>query len=205
MLVSISMPVSSKSSAGSSETISSMFFAITKVSFGVAACAGASAEAGFRGDAVADDLDLESALRDIGVSHDLAIGLDIAEADGAAHRVAEHAGGEASHERAVPPDGLAVIEHTARVLEREGDEAALGASLFLPQERVVADEAAGLAPRHGEAEAGFEGRVLLGDVVAPVPVGFLDPERVEGVVAGVTQAETVARRDDRVVDPEREF
>src|SRR5579885_929459 len=40
-----SMPLSSKPSPGSSDTMSSMFFAMTKVSLGVAACAGASAEA----------------------------------------------------------------------------------------------------------------------------------------------------------------
>src|SRR4029077_21134762 len=38
------MPLSSNPSAGSRDTMSSMFFAMTKVSFGVAACAGATAE-----------------------------------------------------------------------------------------------------------------------------------------------------------------
>src|SRR5207245_2388612 len=93
-----------------------------------------------------------------------------------------------SHECAVPPDGFAVIEHTARVIEREGDEAALGAGLFLPQERVAADEAAGLAPRDGEAEARLDGRGLLGDVVAPVPIGLLDPARASSGMCRLSQA-----------------
>ncbi len=130
--------------------------------------------------------------------------LDVAETDGAAHGVAEHAGGETAHELAVPPDRLAVIEHAARVLEREGDEPPLDAGFLLAQQRLAPDEIP-LPERDGEAEAGFERRIFLGDVVAPVPVGLLDPERVERVVAGVAEAEAFAGRDDRVVDRGREF
>ena len=59
---------------------------------------------------------------------------------------------------------------------------------------------AAVNPRPASSE-----RVLVAHVVAPVPVGLLDPERVEGVVAGVPEAERLARVDDRVVDVGREL
>jgi hypothetical protein len=67
------------------------------------------------------------------------------------------------------------------------------------QQRLAAQEATGLVPGEGEAEAGLDRRVFFPDVVAPVPVELLHAQRVQRVVAGVPEAEIRALRDDRVV------
>ena len=62
-----------------------------------------------------------------------------------------------------------------------------------------------LVELHGKAQVRFQRRILVGDVVAPMTIGFFDAQRIQRVIAGVGQAEACARCDDGVVDADREL
>ena len=77
------------------------------------------------------------------------------------------------------------LEHQLGVLESELDQT-LGARLVsLGLESRAAHEVDALVPGDGKTQTGFQRRVLVGDVVAPMPVARLEAQRVEGVVAAV--------------------
>ena len=116
-------------------------------------------------------VDLEGALDDLGAG---GVGLTshVAHAQGAAHRVAVHARGDADQD-AVAVHGLVVVEQRVWIVEAELHQPSIHPGLALGHQGIVADEATGLVEGHAPREAGVERRVLLGDVVAPVAVGLL--------------------------------
>ncbi len=68
------------------------------------------------------------------------------------------------------------------------------------EERVPADEAAGLVPGHGEAEPGLQHGIGVVDVVPVVAIGLLQPQAGQRAQPGVPQPERPAGLDQAVVD-----
>ena len=101
--------------------------------------------------------------------------------------MAEHAGGRLADNDAVAPDRFVVVEERVGVVERELDETCTQARIALPRQGVAADESFGFVPRDGEPESGFQRSGVRCDVVAPVAVALLHPQRVERVVTGERQ------------------
>jgi len=93
--------------------------------------------------------------------------------------VAEHPGGDPSDEFTVPPDRLVVIQHSIRALEGDRHESAPDAGRAQLAERLESDEPAGLVPGDGKLQASLKRRVLVADVVAPVPVSLLHAQAVQ--------------------------
>ena len=89
--------------------------------------------------------------------------------------VAVRPGGESSDDLAVSQNRLVVEQKRFGIIEAELDEAAPDALFTVTVERSLAYEAAGLVPCHREPQTRFERRVLVGDVVAPMPVSLLEP------------------------------
>ena len=89
------------------------------------------------------------------------------------------------------------------VLQAELDQALVAGLFPLVLQRGPAVPGVGLVPADGEAQSGLDRRVLVGDVVAPMPVAGLQPQRVHGVVAGQGQAVGLARLHQRVVELHR--
>ncbi len=102
--------------------------------------------------------------------------MHVTEANTSAERMAVCARCDVSHEFAISPDGFVVIQQRPGVLQQELNERSFNATFLLFQQRFAADEAAGFVELDREAEPGLERRVLVGDVVAPVPVGLLDAQ-----------------------------
>src|ERR1700730_3480265 len=106
---------------------------------------------------------------------------------------AVHAGANETDDGIALPNGLVVVQEGFRVRELELHQSLAASGMPLPQQRLAADEAAGFVPFDREAEAGFERGVFVGNVVAPVPVGLFDAQRIQRVIAGMNQAAGGAR------------
>ena len=98
-----------------------------------------------------------------------------------------------------------MVEQRLGVFEEELHEPLAHAFLPLAQQRMASDEGRRLVELDSEAEAGLQRRVRIGDVVAVVAVGLLDPERVHGVHAGMAEPHILPGVDQRVVDARREL
>src|SRR3546814_7322080 len=64
---------------------------------------------------------------------------------------------------------------------------------------IAPDERTRLVQSDGEGQAGLDRRVIRGKLVTPGPEAFFDAKGLEGVIAGIAQAEIAACRDDRLV------
>src|SRR5690625_3742620 len=97
-----------------------------------------------------------------------------------------------AHDLAAPPDGLVVIEQRLRIAQLELEQAAAQAFFPSPQDSIAAEEItearARLLRLHRETQAGLQHMILIGDVVAEVAEGLLDPAGVESVQATEPQA-----------------
>jgi hypothetical protein len=93
-----------------------------------------------------------------------------------------------------------MVGEGVRIVQRKVHEPTPYSLLTLAQEGFPADEPARLVPGDGEAEAGLQRCVAAGDVVAPTTVAPLHPQRIQGVVARMTEAERCPRADDRLVN-----
>ena len=98
------------------------------------------------------------------------------------------------------PDRFVVVEQGLGVQQPELEQAPLRTLFALPQQRVAADETARFVELHREPQTRFQRRVLVGDVVAPVPVGLLDAQRIQRVVTGMDQAQSVSGSRDFIVN-----
>ena len=98
-----------------------------------------------------------------------------------------------------------MVEQRLGVFEEELHEPLAHAFLPLAQQRMASDEGRRLVELDSEAEAGLQRRVRIGDVVAVVAVGLLDPERVHGVHADMVEPHILPGVDQRVVDARREL
>ena len=70
-------------------------------------------------------------------------------------------------------------------------------------QRLAPEERNVLAELDRPAEAGLERRVIGADVGAPGAVALLEPQRLDGAIAGVGDAERLAGVHQRIVDGER--
>ena len=102
-------------------------------------------------------------------------------------------------QRVALPDRFVVVQQGLRGFELELHQALGAPGRLLAQQRLTADEAAGFVPLDRESEARLQRRVLVGDVMAPVPVGLLDAQGVERVVARMHEPEARPRRRQFVV------
>ena len=97
-----------------------------------------------------------------------------------------------------------MIEQGCGILEQELNQPPLRRPRRRDAQRLAADETAGFVPIAGKGKARLQ-RIIGGpDVVRPVAIGLLDAQRVERVIAAVTQAVRRAGLDKRVVDRQRE-
>src|SRR5438477_9861014 len=156
-------------------------------------------ELGAGGCSLACDLDLPATGLDETIADTVRV-LDVAEPDGAADGVTVGAGGDAAHQRAVPPDRLVVVEQRLRVIEEEDDQASAQWCLALGQERLAPEERHRLVQPQREPEPRLERCVLAAEVMAPRAVGLLDAQRVHRVIPGVSQTQILPRRHQRAVD-----
>ena len=93
------------------------------------------------------------------------------------------------------------MEHEGlRLLQHHVHEAGGESLLALALQRLAADEVGVLPERDGEAQPGFERGLRLGDVVAPVAVALLAPERIHRVDAAEPDAEVGASLHQPVED-----
>ena len=67
-----------------------------------------------------------------------------------------------------------MVHHYIRIIDHELGKTAGDALLLLAQQCIEADEATLLVPGDTEAEARFEWRILRRNIMAPMPIGFLD-------------------------------
>ncbi len=107
--------------------------------------------------------------------------------------------------QAIPQHQLAAPDHGVRVAEDQGDQAAPGAVSAGSLERLPAQEPGVALELAGEQQAGLDRVVVRGQLAAEGAVRLLQPQRLDGVVAGVDQAETVARGDQVLVGADGEL
>ncbi len=106
---------------------------------------------------------------------------------------------------AVAIDGFVVMQERLRVVQQELHEPPRRCARSpLREQRLAAQKPTGLVPVAGEAEPGLERCVRRADVVGPVPIGLLDAQRVEGMVAAVPQPVGPAGLDQGIVEGLRE-
>src|SRR5207253_8003880 len=89
-------------------------------------------------------------------------------------------------------------------LEGEGGKLPARAFRLDPLQRRAADERP-LGEGDAGAEPGFVGVVVRRDVRAPVEIALLHPERIDGAVAGIGNAEVLPRFPEAFIDMGAEF
>src|SRR5450631_4404019 len=99
-----------------------------------------------------------------------------------------HSGTNEPDDRATLPDGLIVIQHGIGRLELELHQPLEAPGVSLPKQRLAADEAPRFVPPDREAKAGLQRRILIGDVVAPMPVRLFDAQRVQRMIARMDES-----------------
>src|SRR5712671_6136511 len=109
---------------------------------------------------------------------------------GGPERVSVHSRPDEADDGIPVPDRLVVIEQGFGRFELELHQPLEAARLLLPQQRIAADESVRLVPLARETESGFQRRVLVGDVVAPMPVRLFDAQGIQRVVACVHEPVT---------------
>ena len=125
---------------------------------------------------------------------------DVTVADIFCDRVTPTAAGQPADPLAVAVDRLAAQQHHRGVGDCEPGEQLVHAGFGLPGERLAAEERHVRFQLHRPAQPGFERRVIGADIGAPGAVAFLQPQRLDGAVAGVGDAVRRARRHQPVVD-----
>src|SRR6266568_1370873 len=122
-----------------------------------------------------------------------------AEGHAASEGVPEGRRGDGARELAVAPDGLVAPGQELGIVEHEADQA-LGERLALPLEQgLAAEELAPLVKTYRPAEPRFERGVVGRQLPPPGAVALLEPQRVDGVVAGIHEPESIPRLAQRVV------
>ena len=99
------------------------------------------------------------------------------------------------------PNRFVMVEQRLRVLQAKLRQAAAQPPLSLAQQGLPANEAAGLVELDHKAQARLQGAVLVGEVVAPVPVTLLQAQGIQGVIPGVNQAKVRAGGDNGLIGP----
>src|ERR1700733_15291473 len=99
-----------------------------------------------------------------------------------------HPGTNEPDDRAALPDGLVVIQHGFGRFEPKLYQPLEAPGLSLPKQRLAADEAPRLVPFDREAEAGLQRRILIGNVVAPMPIRFFDAQRIQRMIARMDES-----------------
>ena len=109
-------------------------------------------------------------------------------------------GRDVTHDLIAPPDRLVVINQRLGIVEFELHQMPCDTLLLLGQQRLASDESTRLVELDHKTEPGFQRRVFIGDVVTPVPVGLLQAQRIERVVAGMRELHCLARLNNAVID-----
>src|SRR6266850_1810493 len=113
--------------------------------------------------------------------------------------------GDRARGLAVAPDGLVAPGQELGIVEQEADQA-LGERLALPLEQgLAADELAPLVEAYRPAEPGLERGVVGRQLPSPGAIALLEPQRVDGVVAGIHEPESTPCLAQRVVHAPREL
>ena len=81
-----------------------------------------------------------------------------------------------THNLIAPPDRLVVIDQRLGIIELELHQMPRDTLLLLRQQRIPSDKAARLVELDHETQPRLQRRVLIGDVMTPVAVGFFQPQ-----------------------------
>jgi hypothetical protein len=111
--------------------------------------------------------------------------IDIAQPARCAERAGVHTRADIAGDACPLPDRFVMIKQGLGRFQQELDEALLEATFLLAEQRVAPDEAAGFVQLDRKAEPGLERGIFIGDVMAPVAIALLHPQRVERVIAAM--------------------